>query len=146
MRRGILALTALLAVMGCGRGWQRTDDAVLRECWGATSQSDGVYELRFEAIVLVGTEGGTYALSRSCTDYRLNFGQIDPTPARQFDPIEEAAWQLRDHLFAIRGVAVVSRLERRHEHLLVVRIRQFPRLETATPAEARRFAHEFNLD
>lgn len=96
--------------------------------------------------MLVGTEGGTYARSRSCPDHRLNFSQFDPTPDRQLNPIREAAWQPRDYLFVIRGVAIVSRLERPHEHLLRVRIRQFPRLETATAAEARQFARDFNLD
>lgn len=147
MRLGILALLIIAGLSGCHPGWQKTDEAFLRECWGATRQSDGAYELRFEAIALLGAvEGGIYARSRSCPDHRLGFSRIDAVPDRQLDPVRASAFQVQDHFTVIRGVAVVSPLERRHEHFLAVRIIQFPRFEIAPAEEARRFARDFHLD
>lgn len=146
MRLGISALLMLAGVSGCHRGWQKTDEAFLRECWGATRRSDGAYELRFEAIALLGaTEGGIYARSRSCPDHRLGFNRIDAVPDRRLDPVRASAFDVRDHFQVIRGVAVVLPLERRHEHFLEVRIIQFARFEIAPAEEARRFAMDFHI-
>ena len=139
-----LALAVLLAT-GCSQGWERTDDAFLRECWGASQRGDGAYTLRFEAIVLAGTEGGIYARSRTCRDHRLNFARLEAGPDRQLEPAWSAAWELGPTWTVIRGEAVVRPSERAHEHLLRVRITGFSQLEIMSEADARQFVRFFDI-
>ncbi|HEY9554917.1 hypothetical protein [Allosphingosinicella sp.] len=146
MRGIVLAVSCLLAAANCASAWERSDDAFLKECWGATPLENGAYQLHFEALVIAAVEGGILVRSGTCPDHRMGFARTDPIPDRQLDPIWDAAWGVDEALgLGIRGVVIVSPLERKHEHYLGLRVIALPRLEPMTEPETQRFIRRFNI-
>jgi hypothetical protein len=144
MRPIVLALTLLL-VSGCSPRYERSDDRFLKDCWAATAPSNATYQMRFEALVIVSQHGGIFARSRACPDHRMWFGQVEPKADQQLDPIWIAARKAEGLGLGIKGVAIVTPLERRHEHNLRVRILDLPELISMSGDETERFIREFNI-
>ncbi len=151
MRRNLASLPLLLAT-ACASGWERSDDAMLQDCWGATRPSGGAYEVSFEALVIVDDHHGHVisARSRSCRDYRLRFAEADAAPNRQLEAVkdEDRASRTRSgtrHWTVIGGHAILEPLRRPNEFQLHVRVVALPSLRTLSQAEARRFIRDFNI-
>lgn len=148
--RGIV-LAALFAG-GCSQGWERSDDAMLRECWGAARRSDGAYGLRFEAIVIVDDHHGNVisAHSRTCRNHRLRFAEAGAEPQRQLNAVKDEDRAARSrgdmqHETVVRGNAILVPLGRTTESQLYVRIIEFQTLEVMSQPDARRFVRDFNI-
>src|SRR3546814_8309257 len=109
MRGIVLAVSCLLAAANCASAWERSDDAFLKECWGATPLENGAYQLHFEALVIAAVEGGILVRSGTCPDHRMGFARTDPIPDRQLDPIWDAAWgRSAEHTSELQSLMRIS--------------------------------------
>ncbi len=140
----LVALT-LLSTASCGSAVQMSDEELLEHCWGAESQGEGRFRLKFEALAISATEGSIFSRSPSCPEHRLMFSQLDPQPEKQFEPIQKAASAAKTLGQGFRGTAVVVPLERTDEHHLRVRIIAFPELEAMMEAETDQFIDRFRI-
>lgn len=145
MKRLVLTLGVLVTPLGCGSEWQRSDDAFLRECWGAVPLPDGAYRLRFDGLMTAAVEGGIFARSEACPDHRIRFARLDAAPRRQIDPLWQQAWTAGGLGLGITGTAELVPLERVHEHYLRVRVRALSELSPMGGEETRQFIDRFSI-
>jgi hypothetical protein len=106
-------------------------------------RSSGQYELGFEGLILVATEGGIFMYSRTCPGHVLRFSALDDGAERQLEAVQRAAND--PMIMGIRGRAVVVPARRKDEHHLGVRVVALPLLSPMTATEQADFMRHFHI-
>jgi hypothetical protein len=129
----------------CGRP-ALSDSDFLERCWQARPSGGGghEYEIRFDALVIPGVEGGTYARSSICPDarLRLSFSQADvPT----IDAIGRKAIESSALGAGIRGSASVSVGKRVNPFYMTVGVERIESLREMSKAETEQFIRKYKI-
>ena len=142
----ILALSAV-GVTSCTR-YQLADEEILARCWNAVpvrSDTDE-YRIQISAIVIPAIEGGVYARTSSCPQYRLKIDYTDPAIQSEFEKIADNVAPRPILGAGIRADVQVKIKQRRSEFLLTVTVTRLLSLHSMNLSDTQRFISDFDIE
>jgi len=140
----------MAALYLCQSSPLESDSEILGRCWHAiqVDTDNNVYELSFEAILIPGIEGGTFARSRRCPDFRLGFDQVPPDLAQTLEEISSSVpmpTRASTRGAGLRGRVRIIPLRRDNPYFISVRVVSMIELNRMTDNETREFIDELNI-
>jgi hypothetical protein len=145
MRQLLISLSALLSTVTACQSVM-SDDAMLLKCWGASPAGEtGKYQVRLEAIVFGGVEGGIFARTTECPDHRLRLRYDSPLIGARFEEIRNSVATQAKIGTVVRLNANIRIYERTDEHHITVLVTDILSWKTMSDAQTEEFINKFDI-